>query len=117
VAIGISCTGTNTCSTAFPQFNVGSGTNLIHPTPDLSAYIGLSTVPLTLTPEQSITNQVSNPSGGSASLSGLEIYGSTFLQYDYTPTTSGVPEPSSMALLGGGLGMLALWGRKLRANR
>ena len=117
VSLGVSCTGTNTCSTAFPQFTVGSGTNLIHPSPDLSAYIGLGTVSLTLTPEQSITNQSSTPAGGSAFLSGLEIFGSTFLQYDYTPSTAPVPEPSTMALLGGGLGALALARRKLRAGR
>jgi hypothetical protein len=114
---GLSCSGTDSCSASSPQFTVGSGVNPISPSPDLSAYVGLGTVDFALAIDQSITNQTSSPSGGSATLTGLELNGSTFLRYEYTPSTATTPEPSSMVLMGGGLGALLFARRKLRASR
>jgi hypothetical protein len=78
------------------------------PTPDLSAYIGLGTVPFTVGNFTSITNVNMGPSTGSdVSFNSTEIAGDIYLQYTYDPAGVSTPEPGSFALLAGGLMLVA----------
>jgi hypothetical protein len=86
---------------------------------DLSPYIGTSTVLLQLETEA----DVSVDAATTATLNGAfpplffdstEASGNLFLQYTYTPITSQTPEPTSLALIAGGLALIGLgrYGRK-----
>jgi len=108
------CSGTDSCSIDTPFADIGGGTNQIFPSPDLTAYIGTGTLPLTLTPEIAFPNTNSSPSGGDVHFASQEIFGNVFLEYTYTPADASIPEPSAMLLMGSGLGLLA-W-RRWRPN-
>jgi hypothetical protein len=79
------------------------------PTPDLSAYIGLGTVPFTVGNFTSITNVNMGPSiSSNLSFNSTEIAGDIFLEYTYDPAGVSTPEPGSFALLAGGLMLVAV---------
>lgn len=116
------------CTATQEEFNSCGGSQLfmsgammgsmaLSPSPNLGAYIGSSTVALMLETGEGITNiESSFPDpviGTNLGTGGTDDTGDVYLQYTYTPASTGTPEPASMALMAGGLVAL-VWLRRRR---
>ena len=94
----------NSCSDShFITSGPLAGSMSISPSPDMSSYIGLSTVAVGIIPFADIANIVSNPTasdpiGTNVFLDTTQESGNLFLEYTYTPASVSTPEPASLGL-------------------